>query len=427
MFISLLPLLATIALKGVVVDAKGGAVEVRNLDTGAISTFAVNVGDFGRIAFDQPRSRVVYVTQVGSTWQLKQVNINTGVVTFLDYTSQGTRDIEVDPATGDIYLAQQGWGIYVFRAGRTSLVQLNSTALSVEIDPFSGDLYWTTDAGSRIWRRKSGVNSVVVAPPVTEFVTDFVVDERNRKLYWSQDGSAGKFLYSSGTDGSNVTVVRSLSNTDPNSICSSYGMSIDDSGRRLYFACTTTIESLDLFTNANVEIQRVSGTVLFTDIDATHTAPALKAWKAVAPMVYSSLNLANTRSSGFVVTPSNDSYIRSLGGLFNGPHTVRLWNNTTGAQLASALVWGNNTWSYVSIAPVQVKVGTHYTISVDGTGSGGAFDYFPSGFPNYPIGSGNMIFEDAVEGPLNQGSVRPTMTLGGWMAGGIPDVEITTP
>ncbi|HYN21765.1 MAG TPA: hypothetical protein VE078_12445, partial [Thermoanaerobaculia bacterium] len=76
---------------------------------------------------------------------------------------------------------------------------------------------------------------------------------------------------------------------------------------------------------------------------------------------------------GYGFTPNKTITVSSLGGFFNGTKTVRLYNRSTGAVLASATVTSANFWAYTAITPVTLAAGTPYSVSVYLSGSGGAY------------------------------------------------------
>jgi hypothetical protein len=413
------------------VDVRGTTIEVRNLQSGTFTQYSVGAG--GPLAYDPSRSRVIYVAQNGALKELRSLNLVTGASSFLSSTSS-VLDLEVDPYTGFIYLIQTGAGVYRSTGGNLQLFQSDVGARSVEIDPFREAVWYTSSSGSTLRRRSpAGVTTTVLALGASDFITDFVVDEANSRIIWAQDGASGKLLRQAKLDGSGGVTIRVLSNTDPANMCASYSLSIDDAGTTLFAACGTTLEKLVLATNTNTEISRITGTATYTDVDAYHARPVLeRPWAPMNPTEFMSTNF-DYRSSGFVITAAEPTVLRSLGALVNGANRVRLWDNATGAELVSAVVSGPASgapaWTYTSITPYELVPGKSYTLSVDG-GPGKTMTFFPSEIPNYPIASGAIVFEDAVEVPYgapNATTARPTQSFGGWMASGIPDVEILTP
>ena len=90
----------------------------------------------------------------------------------------------------------------------------------------------------------------------------------------------------------------------------------------------------------------------------------------------------------------------------------------------------NSAWA--SISPIELVPGRAYTLSVGGDStSSNAFTWFRSGSLNYPLASGDIVFEDTVDGAFNSApnmsSARPSVSLGGWMAADIPDLEVFPP
>lgn len=94
---------------------------------------------------------------------------------------------------------------------------------------------------------------------------------------------------------------------------------------------------------------------------------------------------------GYHFTPSVGGVVTKLGGYFNGTKTVRLFNKTSGTQLAAAIVSSNNNWSYSTITPVAVVAGETYTVAAYLSGSDGSYkslvssNYFPNTYGNITI------------------------------------------
>lgn len=75
---------------------------------------------------------------------------------------------------------------------------------------------------------------------------------------------------------------------------------------------------------------------------------------------------------GYAFTPNKNLTVTSLGGLWNGTKTVYLFNRTTGAVLASAVVTSANSWIYTPISPpVTLTAGQPYTVASYSPGGGG--------------------------------------------------------
>jgi hypothetical protein len=421
-----------------ILDVRTGNVEVRDDVSGVVAaSFAVNAE--GPVAWDPARNRAIFVTTSTGAWSVKQVHLGTGAVTALGGAIGLVTDVEVDTFTGTVYWVERGQGIYAKPINnRYGLVLATNSAVSIEVDSYRSVLWYTLDWGSTLKRRSaSGATTTVISLGASDFMTDFVIDEANSQIIWAQDGLAGQSLRRAAFNGSGVVTVRALSNVDPNNMCASYQLSLDDDGGVLYASCYTTLEKLVLATNVNTEIARISGPgPLFGDLSPPTAAPvARKAWSPVNPTAYTSAHPYN-RATGFIIRPTAPVVVRRLGALITSFNNVRLWDNTTGQQVAQALVWGPNGstpgWAYANITPIELVPGRAYTLSVDGAAaSNNAFTWFPADFPNYPVASADIVFEDAVEGVFNNAPsmswARPTVSLGGWMAAGIPDLEVVAP
>jgi len=75
---------------------------------------------------------------------------------------------------------------------------------------------------------------------------------------------------------------------------------------------------------------------------------------------------------GYHFTPLTDGHVTHLGGLFDGTKTVKLFNKSTGAVLATTTLTGTSSaWTYTAITSVPVVQGTTYTVAVYLAGSGG--------------------------------------------------------
>lgn len=95
---------------------------------------------------------------------------------------------------------------------------------------------------------------------------------------------------------------------------------------------------------------------------------------------------------GYHFTPLVDGNVNKLGGYFNGAKTVKLFNKTTGAVLATTTVTSSNNWSFSSITPVAVTAGSSYTVAVYWGGSGylsyeqlQPVNYFPNTYGDITI------------------------------------------
>jgi len=95
---------------------------------------------------------------------------------------------------------------------------------------------------------------------------------------------------------------------------------------------------------------------------------------------------------GYHFTPQVDGYVTALGGYFNGTKTVKLWNKSTGAELASTTVTSSYNWSYTEITPVAVEAGVTYTVAAYIAGSGGTYR-FSGLYNNFPKTCNNIKIE----------------------------------
>jgi cysteine-rich repeat protein len=104
---------------------------------------------------------------------------------------------------------------------------------------------------------------------------------------------------------------------------------------------------------------------------ATCQIETRQVWQSIANGTQRT-NIAWNYAMGYHFTPTQNGFITRLGGLFNGTKTVRLFDRTTGAVLATAQVTSANGWSYVDIPAVPVQSGRSYTVAVYLAGSGGS-------------------------------------------------------
>jgi len=121
---------------------------------------------------------------------------------------------------------------------------------------------------------------------------------------------------------------------------------------------------------------------------------------------------------GYDFTPSVSGEITALGGFFSGTKTVYLWNDGTGALLASASVTGSGTWAYSTISPVTVNAGTRYCVAVYLGGSGAYYRYNLS----MPDTYGDITIQASC---YYGGNGRPTNSITTTMYG-MADVEFCT-
>ncbi|MCD4818811.1 MAG: PKD domain-containing protein [Candidatus Cloacimonetes bacterium] len=100
---------------------------------------------------------------------------------------------------------------------------------------------------------------------------------------------------------------------------------------------------------------------------------------------------------GYHFTPQTDGYVIKLGGFFNGTKTVKLWNKSTGSELASASVSSSNSWSYSDICPIPVQAGVTYTVAAYIASSGGSYRYgvsFPQTYGNIKMEASTYLYGD---------------------------------
>lgn len=123
-----------------------------------------------------------------------------------------------------------------------------------------------------------------------------------------------------------------------------------------------------------------------------------------------STNVSWDYALGYHFTPGVDGVVNKLGGYFNGTKTVRLFNKTTGAQLAVTTVSSNNNWSYSTITPVSVAAGQTYTVAAYLSGSGASYKslnsahYFPNTYGDITITGSTYAVTSS------NPSARPTAT-----------------
>ena len=146
--------------------------------------------------------------------------------------------------------------------------------------------------------------------------------------------------------------------------------------------------------------QRWLGIGVVTALGMLSLAPALQAdapdaqtpWRTFA---YGRLHRGYNRqiAAGYQFTPMVNGRITALGGCFNGTKAVKLFDTTTGAELASVQVTAANAWVLVEIAPVPVRAGIRYTVAVYLAGSGGA--YRSNLRPRFPRRFGDIRIDGA--------------------------------
>ncbi|MFT5139912.1 MAG: hypothetical protein ACI9CB_001569, partial [Rhodothermales bacterium] len=100
---------------------------------------------------------------------------------------------------------------------------------------------------------------------------------------------------------------------------------------------------------------------------------------------YGALNTGNSGNYGlgYHFKALVDGQITQLGGYFDGNHEIKLFirGEPELGKLRSAMVASNNSWSYVSITPINISAGTEYTVAVYTTG--GDYSYRSSvGLPD---------------------------------------------
>lgn len=137
-------------------------------------------------------------------------------------------------------------------------------------------------------------------------------------------------------------------------------------------------------------------------------------------------NIAWNYTMGYHFTPQKNGQITKLGGFFNGPKNVYLWNKSTGALLAQASVSSSNSWNYTSIAPVNVLAGVTYTVAAEIGGSGGS--YRNGVTPTFPQTYGDITIEATT---YIGGSGRPINSVISTMYGQadiefVPDGSVST-
>lgn len=84
-------------------------------------------------------------------------------------------------------------------------------------------------------------------------------------------------------------------------------------------------------------------------------------------------NVAGHFAAGYHFTPQVDGFVVELGGYFNGTHTVKLIERSTGQIIRAQTVTDNNSWSFVPIIPFKLKANVGYTVAVYVDGGGSIF------------------------------------------------------
>jgi hypothetical protein len=126
---------------------------------------------------------------------------------------------------------------------------------------------------------------------------------------------------------------------------------------------------------------------------------------------------------GYGFTPNKTITVSSLGGFFNGTKTVRLYNRSTGAVLASAAVTSANFWAYTAITPVTLAAGTPYSVSVYLSGSGGAYR---SGLSSMPTSLADATINGTCYRSASTAEPCASSGLQGGTNYGMADIKYTT-
>jgi cysteine-rich repeat protein len=112
---------------------------------------------------------------------------------------------------------------------------------------------------------------------------------------------------------------------------------------------------------------------------------------------------------GYHFTALSAGHITALGARVNGTKTVRLFDKTSGAILAEAVVTAAGDWAYSPIVALPVTAGAEYTVAVYLAGSGGTHR---SNIAPLPATYGAIRIEASTEAmTLIDPAARPTSSL----------------
>jgi hypothetical protein len=142
---------------------------------------------------------------------------------------------------------------------------------------------------------------------------------------------------------------------------------------------------------------------------STALAQSQTPWRTNATGTFN-INGAKNWNEGYAFTPNASGTVTQLCGNYKGSGTVRLYNRSTGAQLAAVAVTASNAWACASITPVAVAAGTTYTVTSD-MATNTSETWRSSLSPPLPQTYGNIRIEESCEDSV--GARDPCIVGGG--------------
>lgn len=251
----------------------------------------------------------------------------------------------------------------------------------------------------------------------------------NRQRWFTMSGG-----YTPGNPNSNTLTIyqhKGGALDDPNSVTTQ----AVGTANVVFTSCIQAVINYN-FTGAN-EFAGLSGTIDLFRVAANYScdfipAPGSNETIQVSQTPWGSnadtpdvINASWDYALGYHFTPEVDGLVTKLGGYFNGTKTVRLFNNTTGAILATTTVASSNNWSYSSISPVAVVAGSTYTVAAYMAGSGGTTKLLNMQGYFFPRTYGDITIESSTYTPTDSNpSARPINSITTHMYGQV-DIEFT--
>jgi hypothetical protein len=154
-------------------------------------------------------------------------------------------------------------------------------------------------------------------------------------------------------------------------------LDISADGRTLFAAIangsSSSVLAIDVATGSSWTL---AGPLYFTASVATHAPPAgQKPWRQGAEGTRVG-GISWNYTMGYHFTPLRHGYVTGLGGDFQGPKLVHLWNRTTGAgSIAYRVEGASSGFTYRPTTSVPVRASQGYTVGVTLGGSGGSYRY----------------------------------------------------
>jgi len=133
------------------------------------------------------------------------------------------------------------------------------------------------------------------------------------------------------------------------------------------------------------------------------------------------LNFSGHWALGYHFTPQVNGKVTHLGGLFEGPKMVKLFDYDSGQLLASTLVESRNRYEYRSINPIDVESGKRYTVAAYFHGAG--FSAAPIAAGGFPRLVEHIRIDSSCYADISSDrDARPSNTALGFMYGQ-PDIK----